>query len=152
MPRATRVYARLLDESTHPDVLREAGARQAVLDLLRTDAVDDPGRPGLAEHEIADLWTGDVPLFTTRPGTRDLWTSGGRMAARGTGRTGAGPGRGQARRARRGRPQGPGVDRTRRHGLRRRHPRAPARAPGAGERLGHRARARTAAGRRPGAR
>ncbi|MFJ4667519.1 type 2 lanthipeptide synthetase LanM family protein [Kitasatospora purpeofusca] len=78
VPRATRVYARLLDESTHPDVLREAGARQAVLDLLRTDAVDDPGRPGLAEHEIADLWTGDVPLFTTRPGTRDLWTSGGR--------------------------------------------------------------------------
>ncbi|MCX4759159.1 type 2 lanthipeptide synthetase LanM family protein [Kitasatospora purpeofusca] len=76
--RATRVYARLLDESTHPDVLREAGARQAVLDLLRTDAVDDPGRPGLADHEIADLWTGDVPLFTTRPGTRDLWTSGGR--------------------------------------------------------------------------
>ncbi|MFJ8436317.1 type 2 lanthipeptide synthetase LanM family protein [Kitasatospora sp. NPDC094019] len=78
VPRATRVYARLLDESTHPDVLREGGARQAVLDLLRTDAVDDPGRPGLAEHEIADLWTGDVPLFTARPGTRDLWTSGGR--------------------------------------------------------------------------
>ncbi|WP_380283284.1 type 2 lanthipeptide synthetase LanM family protein [Kitasatospora purpeofusca] len=78
VPRATRVYARLLDESTHPDVLREAGARQAVLDLLRTDAVDDPGRPGLADHEVADLWTGDVPLFTTRPGSRDLWTSDGR--------------------------------------------------------------------------
>ncbi|MFF2949941.1 type 2 lanthipeptide synthetase LanM family protein [Kitasatospora sp. NPDC057965] len=78
VPRATRVYARLLDESTHPDVLREAGARQAVLDLLRTDAVDDPGRPGLADHEIADLWTGDVPFFTTRPGSRDLWTSDGR--------------------------------------------------------------------------
>ncbi|WP_344343595.1 type 2 lanthipeptide synthetase LanM, partial [Kitasatospora putterlickiae] len=78
VPRATRVYARLLDESTHPDVLREAGARQAVLDLLRTDAVDDPGRPGLAGHEVADLWSGDVPLFTARPGSRDLWTSDGR--------------------------------------------------------------------------
>ncbi|MFB7469627.1 type 2 lanthipeptide synthetase LanM family protein [Kitasatospora sp. NPDC056184] len=78
VPRATRVYARLLDESTHPDVLREAGARQAVLDLLRTDAVDDPGHPGLAGHEVADLWAGDVPLFTTRPGSRDLWTSDGR--------------------------------------------------------------------------
>ncbi|MFC5661469.1 type 2 lanthipeptide synthetase LanM family protein [Kitasatospora misakiensis] len=77
VPRATRVYARLLDESTHPDVLREAGARQALLDLLSTDAVDDPGRPGLADHEIADLWTGDVPFFTTRPGSRDLWTSDG---------------------------------------------------------------------------
>ncbi|MER6362321.1 type 2 lanthipeptide synthetase LanM family protein [Kitasatospora sp. NPDC001527] len=81
VPRATRVYARLLDESTHPDVLREAGARQAVLELLRTDAVDDPGHPGLAEHEIADLWSGDVPLFTARPGARDLWTSDGRRLA-----------------------------------------------------------------------
>ncbi|MEE1826202.1 type 2 lanthipeptide synthetase LanM family protein [Streptomyces sp. BE20] len=78
VPRATRVYARLLDESTHPDVLRDAAARQAVLELLRTDAVDDPGRPELADHEIADLWSGDVPLFTARPGARDLWTSGGR--------------------------------------------------------------------------
>ncbi|MFE7561868.1 type 2 lanthipeptide synthetase LanM family protein [Kitasatospora sp. NPDC057500] len=78
VPRATRVYARLLDESTHPDVLREAGARQAVLDLLRTDAVDDPGRPGLADHEVADLWSGDVPLFTARPGSRDLWAPDGR--------------------------------------------------------------------------
>ncbi|WP_327673916.1 type 2 lanthipeptide synthetase LanM family protein [Kitasatospora sp. NBC_00458] len=78
VPRATRVYARLLDESTHPDVLRDAAARHAVLALLRTDAVDDPGRPELADHEIADLWAGDVPLFTARPGARDLWTSGGR--------------------------------------------------------------------------
>ncbi|MFJ9949701.1 type 2 lanthipeptide synthetase LanM [Kitasatospora sp. NPDC091207] len=78
VPRATRVYARLLDESTHPDVLRDAAARGAVLELLRTDAVADPGRPELADHELADLRSGDVPLFTTRPGSRDLWTSAGR--------------------------------------------------------------------------
>ncbi|MFD0276493.1 type 2 lanthipeptide synthetase LanM family protein [Kitasatospora sp. NPDC127111] len=78
VPRATRVYTQLLDESTHPDVLRDAAARGAVLELLRTDAVADPGRPGLADHELADLWAGDVPLFTTRPGSRDLWTAGGR--------------------------------------------------------------------------
>ncbi|WNM44202.1 type 2 lanthipeptide synthetase LanM family protein [Kitasatospora sp. CM 4170] len=78
VPRATRVYARLLDESTHPDLLRDAADRGAVLDLLRTDAVDDPGRPGLADHELADLWAGDVPLFTARPGGRDLWTADGR--------------------------------------------------------------------------
>lgn len=78
VPRATRVYARLLDESTHPDVLRDAAARGAVLELLRTDAVADPGRPELADHELADLRRGDVPLFTTRPGSRDLWTSAGR--------------------------------------------------------------------------
>ncbi|MEV7780955.1 type 2 lanthipeptide synthetase LanM family protein [Kitasatospora sp. NPDC088351] len=77
VPRATRVYARLLDESTHPDVLRDAAARSAVLELLRTDAVGDPGRPGLADHELTDLWAGDVPLFTTRPGSRDLWTATG---------------------------------------------------------------------------
>ncbi|MFI9328870.1 type 2 lanthipeptide synthetase LanM family protein [Kitasatospora sp. NPDC052868] len=77
VPRATRVYARLLDESTHPDVLRDAAARGSVLDLLRTDAVGDPGRAELADHELADLWAGDIPLFTARPGERDLWTAAG---------------------------------------------------------------------------
>ena len=31
--------------------------------------------------ERADLLQGDIPLFTTRPGTRDLWTAAGERLA-----------------------------------------------------------------------
>jgi len=31
----------------------------------------------LVPHEVADLWSGDVPMFTTRAGSTDVWTSAG---------------------------------------------------------------------------
>jgi type 2 lantibiotic biosynthesis protein LanM len=71
--RHTRHYAQLLDESTHPDVLRDAVARDRLFDHLRTGAEHEE----LVEHERADLWAGDVPLFTTTPASRDLVTSAG---------------------------------------------------------------------------
>ncbi|WP_229795905.1 type 2 lanthipeptide synthetase LanM, partial [Saccharothrix coeruleofusca] len=76
VPRATRLYGMLLDESTHPDVLRRAEDRDLALALLR-DESDDEVLSALVPHELADLWAGDVPLFTTRPGSRDVWTSTG---------------------------------------------------------------------------
>ncbi|MGW4894050.1 type 2 lanthipeptide synthetase LanM family protein, partial [Kitasatospora sp. NPDC004240] len=88
VPRATRVYATLLDESTHPDLLREASERDALLALLSTDQVADPGRPELAGAERAELWAGDIPLFTARPGRTGLWTSDGRRLPDDTGATG----------------------------------------------------------------
>ncbi|MFB0617909.1 type 2 lanthipeptide synthetase LanM family protein [Streptomyces sp. AGS-58] len=75
--RATQVYVTVLAEATHPDVLREPGDREALLRLLGTDAVDDQGWPGLLDHEIAELWDGDVPVFTARPGRTDLWSGTG---------------------------------------------------------------------------
>ncbi|MFE9426942.1 type 2 lanthipeptide synthetase LanM family protein [Kitasatospora sp. NPDC006697] len=75
--RATQVYATVLAESTHPDVLREPGDREGLLHLLGTDAVDDQGWPGLLEHEVAELRDGDVPVFTTRPDSTDLWSGTG---------------------------------------------------------------------------
>ncbi|MDH6136917.1 type 2 lantibiotic biosynthesis protein LanM [Kitasatospora sp. MAA4] len=75
--RATQAYGTLLDESTHPDVLRDGVERDGLLRLLETDVLGQ-GRPGLVEDEIAELWDGDVPLFTTRPGATDLWTGTGR--------------------------------------------------------------------------
>ncbi|MGC5363625.1 type 2 lanthipeptide synthetase LanM family protein [Streptomyces sp. DT24] len=75
--RPTRVYATLLDESTHPDLLRNADERQKVLELLHTDALG-AGLPVLVEDELTDLWAGDVPLFTTRPDSTDLWSASGR--------------------------------------------------------------------------
>ncbi|WP_344460843.1 type 2 lanthipeptide synthetase LanM family protein [Kitasatospora kazusensis] len=75
--RATHAYARLLDESTHPDVLRDAAERDDLLGVLGTDALDPAGWPGLLDQEIAELWDGDVPLFTTRPGSADFWSGAG---------------------------------------------------------------------------
>ena len=76
--RATRVYADLLDESTHPDVLRDALDRDRILDYLWALSKDDPSRQRLIDHEQADLWAGDVPLFAVRPDSRDVWTSVGK--------------------------------------------------------------------------
>jgi type 2 lantibiotic biosynthesis protein LanM len=74
--RPTAGYASLLDESTHPDLLRDALDRDRALDTLWRESAKDPMRLRLAGHELRDLWAGDVPVFFGRPGARDLWTSG----------------------------------------------------------------------------
>ncbi|HEY7814525.1 MAG TPA: type 2 lanthipeptide synthetase LanM family protein, partial [Nakamurella sp.] len=78
--RHTAAYLELMDESTHPDLLRDALDREPTFDLLWADAPDDVRRR-LVRYELADLWAGDVPLFTTRPGSTDVWTSDGRRLA-----------------------------------------------------------------------
>jgi type 2 lantibiotic biosynthesis protein LanM len=75
--RPTRTYSLLLDESTHPDVLRDGLDRDGVLDLLWADASHDPVLRRLVRSEIDDLWAGDVPIFTSRPVSRDVWTTMG---------------------------------------------------------------------------
>ena len=75
--RPTQVYVTLLQESTHPDVMRDALDRDRIFDQLWIRSAGDEPRERLISHELADLWTGDVPLFTTRPGSTDLWSSGG---------------------------------------------------------------------------
>ncbi|MFC9693499.1 type 2 lanthipeptide synthetase LanM family protein [Kribbella sp. NPDC056951] len=74
VPRSTSVYAGLLDEATHPNALRAADGRSQLLDLL-WDA--GPWLHSLVPHELADLWAGDVPLFTFLPGSRDVFASDG---------------------------------------------------------------------------
>ncbi|MGW6982348.1 type 2 lanthipeptide synthetase LanM family protein [Streptomyces sp. NPDC054932] len=71
--RPTWAYSTLLDESTHPDLLKDAGERQRILETLRTDALGTSLAPDLVDEEIAQLWAGDVPLFTARPGQGRLW-------------------------------------------------------------------------------
>ncbi len=83
VPRPTWTYTTLLDESTHPDLMRDAAERHRVLSLLRTPLLGVPALPGVEDEEIAELWCGDVPVFATRPGSAELWS--------GTGRTVAGP-------------------------------------------------------------
>lgn len=72
--RPSRIYAALLDESTHPDALRDTDCHSRLLDLL-WDADEELQR--VVPAELADLWSGNIPLFTSRPDTRDVWASDG---------------------------------------------------------------------------
>ncbi|MFE7803925.1 type 2 lanthipeptide synthetase LanM family protein [Streptomyces sp. NPDC057430] len=86
--RPTWVYSTLLDESTHPDLLKDAAERQRVLESLRNGLFGPAGFPGVEDEELVQLWAGDVPLFTARPGHRRLWGTAGRQTAARTERTG----------------------------------------------------------------
>ncbi|WP_395359202.1 type 2 lanthipeptide synthetase LanM family protein [Streptomyces sp. YH02] len=79
--RPTWAYTLLLDESTHPDLLKDADARQGVLETLRTEQFGPLLAPGVIDEEIAQLWDGDVPLFTARPGRTCLRGAPGRPPA-----------------------------------------------------------------------
>ncbi|MGW2302944.1 type 2 lanthipeptide synthetase LanM family protein [Streptomyces sp. NPDC001809] len=76
--RPTWAYTLLLDESTHPDLLKDADARQRVLETLRTEQFGPLLPPRVVDEEIAQLWSGDVPLFTARPGHDGLLGTPGR--------------------------------------------------------------------------
>jgi type 2 lantibiotic biosynthesis protein LanM len=75
--RPSRGYARLLDESTHPALLRDAKDRDEALDLLHEVSVSHPLWRQMVEHELIDMWAGDIPLVTCRPWARSVWTSAG---------------------------------------------------------------------------
>lgn len=74
--RPSRIYARLLDECTSPDLLRSESDRDAALDTLR-DLDAHPLWRRLVPHERDDLRVGDIPLLSCRAGTRDVTTSAG---------------------------------------------------------------------------
>ena len=77
--RATQTYAMLLMESFHPDVLRNALDRDRLLDRLWLAVEHAPHLGQLVSAEREDLLKGDIPMFTTRPDSRDLWTSSGQQ-------------------------------------------------------------------------
>jgi type 2 lantibiotic biosynthesis protein LanM len=73
--RPTQTYARILDESFHPDVLRNALDRDRLFDRLWVGIEYFPYLARVISVEREDLLKGDIPMFTTRPGSRDLWGS-----------------------------------------------------------------------------
>ncbi|WBQ06035.1 type 2 lanthipeptide synthetase LanM family protein [Kribbella sp. CA-293567] len=79
VPRATQAYASLLDESTHPDALRDSAGRSQLLDMLWEA---DPTLRRLVPAELSDLWAGDIPLFSARPNSLDAWASDGTRVAK----------------------------------------------------------------------
>ncbi|MFB6721445.1 type 2 lanthipeptide synthetase LanM family protein [Kribbella sp. NPDC056345] len=74
VPRNTSLYISLLDEATHPNALRNAAGRSDLFDLLWDG---DPTLQDLVPDELSDLWSGNVPLFTVRPNSRDIWAADG---------------------------------------------------------------------------
>jgi type 2 lantibiotic biosynthesis protein LanM len=79
--RPTRNYALLFFESFHPYALGDALDRDRLLDRLWLAAREHPMAERLIPAERRDLLRCDIPLFTTRPGTRDVWSADGERFA-----------------------------------------------------------------------
>ena len=73
--RATRTYALLLNESYHPDLLRSGLDRDRLFDKLWIEVEHRPDLEKILAAEAADLWREDIPMFSTHPNSRDIWTS-----------------------------------------------------------------------------
>ncbi|MBV9211980.1 MAG: type 2 lantipeptide synthetase LanM family protein, partial [Acidobacteria bacterium] len=76
--RATRVYGMLLQESSHPDMQRDALELERFYDRLWLGRDENRFLPQVIPHERRDLLAGDIPMFTTQPATRDVWSSAGK--------------------------------------------------------------------------
>ncbi|MEU9506070.1 type 2 lanthipeptide synthetase LanM family protein [Micromonospora sp. NPDC048170] len=77
--RPTRTYARLQEALLHTDHLRDALDRDRLLDWLWVGVEELPVLATTIAAERADLAAGDTPLFTSRVGSRELWTSQARQ-------------------------------------------------------------------------
>jgi type 2 lantibiotic biosynthesis protein LanM len=75
--RSTQIYGLLLNASSHPDMLRDGLDHDRLLDRLWVGTRSQPQLETLIPAEHRDIDAGDVPVFTTRPGSRDVWTSRG---------------------------------------------------------------------------
>jgi type 2 lantibiotic biosynthesis protein LanM len=72
--RPTRTYSLLLYESFHPDLRRNALDRDRFFDRLWVEIESRPSLAKVIPAERRDLERGDIPIFTTRPLSSDLWT------------------------------------------------------------------------------
>jgi type 2 lantibiotic biosynthesis protein LanM len=79
--RPTRAYGMLLHESFHPDFLRNALERDRLFDRLWLGIEQQPYLAKVIAAERNDLWQGDIPMFTTRPNSRAIWSSSNQQIA-----------------------------------------------------------------------
>ncbi|WP_166459419.1 type 2 lanthipeptide synthetase LanM family protein [Amycolatopsis pithecellobii] len=75
--RSTNVYGLLWYESFHPDVLRDALDRDRFFDRLWAEVPQRPHLARVIRAEQHDLRRGDIPVFTTYPDSRTIFTSDG---------------------------------------------------------------------------
>jgi type 2 lantibiotic biosynthesis protein LanM len=77
--RPTSTYGTLLAESFHPNLLRDALDRERFFDNLWAETAGSPLLRQTVELEREDLWAGDIPIFTTSPGSDRLYDSRQRL-------------------------------------------------------------------------
>lgn len=77
LPRQSELYNKLIKDSFHPNVLRDALDRDQIFDGLWITVGLLPRMARLIPAEQADLQHGDIPLFTTTPSSRDIFTAHG---------------------------------------------------------------------------
>ncbi|PNQ78182.1 type 2 lanthipeptide synthetase LanM family protein [Paenibacillus sp. F4] len=72
--RSTQFYTNFLLESRHPDYGRDALNQENLLDRIWFSWLDDR----IISSELQDLRVGDIPYFTSKPSSLDLWDSYGK--------------------------------------------------------------------------
>ncbi|MFY0528773.1 type 2 lanthipeptide synthetase LanM family protein [Archangium gephyra] len=75
--RSTQTYYVLLQESYHPDLLRDAVERDRYFDGLWTGVTVRPFLDRVVAAERMALHCGDIPRYASRPDTKDLWSGPG---------------------------------------------------------------------------
>ena len=73
--RPTKTYSVLLNESFHPDVLRDALDRDLLFDRLWIAVESSPHLAKVISSECEDLQVGDIPFFSTCPNSLHVWSS-----------------------------------------------------------------------------
>lgn len=79
IPRSTRIYTKLLDASFHPNVLRSGIDRDLLLDRIWMGGHEKPALQRLIVGEHSDLENGDIPIIRTKPASKNVWTSSGKV-------------------------------------------------------------------------
>lgn len=79
--RPTYLYNLLIADSFHPNLLRDALERDRLIDRLWFGVELRPYLSRIIAAERSDILSGDVPVFVTRPDSRDLFTSHGERIA-----------------------------------------------------------------------
>jgi type 2 lantibiotic biosynthesis protein LanM len=79
MLRSTATYTLIYLDSFHPNVLRDALDRDRLLDRLWVGIEQQPYFARLIPAELADLQSGDIPVFKTTPASLDLFASDGSL-------------------------------------------------------------------------
>lgn len=77
--RPTSAYSTLLTESYHPNLLRDGLDHDRFFDNLWADTEFNVLLKRVIEQEREDLWTGDIPVFTTFPDSERLLDSRNRV-------------------------------------------------------------------------
>jgi type 2 lantibiotic biosynthesis protein LanM len=79
--RTTQMYSLLITDSFHPNLLRDALDRDRLVDRLWAGVEQRSYLSRIIAAERDDILVGDVPVFVTRPDSRDLFTSHGERIA-----------------------------------------------------------------------